>query len=61
MTKLKTFILEDSLVIMTSAPREVVEGCLCQECESDEEWLEDVAQEIKDKGYECEHYFGEKL
>ena len=58
---MNTFILEDSLVIMTSAPKEVVEDCLCQECESDEEWLEDVTQEIKSKGYECGHYFGEKL
>jgi len=61
MRKMNTFILEDSLVIMTSASKEVVEDCLCGDWECDEEMLEDISQEIKSRGYECEHYFGEKL
>ena len=61
MSKMKAFVLEDSLVIVTSAPESVVHDCLCGDWECDEEMLEDISQEIKSKGYECEHYFGEKL
>jgi len=58
---MNTFILEDSLVIVTSAPKEVVEVCRNGFWECDEEMLEDISQEIKSRGYKCEHYFGEKL
>ena len=57
----KAFILDDNLVIVTSAPKSVVNDCLCGNWESDEEMLEDISQKIKSRGYEYEHYFAKKM
>ena len=69
MSKLKTFILRDNLVLVTSASKEVIDNVIAEDddilfewnmTECDEAWLKNVAKEIRRKGYKCKHYFGEQ-
>jgi len=69
MSKLKTFVMRDNLVLVTSASKEVVDNVIAEDSdilfewnmtECDEKWLKNVAQEIRRKGYKCKHYFGEQ-